>query len=150
MPFTLLYTIKIKIYKFIKRHQIKKKIKKKKNVYAFLIKNTVIYWIQNSNTCSNCQATYQKELLFAVWKIREFFFHRANVEIGLTTLSSCSFSFALYGPPPSATNVLFECPLLMQKVTAGKLNCQRKMQPENIWDFFACDIFASCGIFLLF
>ena len=79
---------------------------KKKIVYAFLLKNTVISWTQNSKICRNCQAIYQKEHLFAVREIGEFFFHRANVQIGLTAPSPCSFLFALYGSPPSTTNIL--------------------------------------------
>ena len=126
MSFTLPYRIKIKIFT-----SSWKDVKWKKNVCAFLIKDTVISWTQNSKTCSDCQATYQKELLFAVWKIREFFFHRANEQIGLTTLSPCLFSFALYGPPPSTTNVLFECPLLVQKVTAGKPNVSARCNQKT-------------------
>ena len=123
----------------------------KKNIYGFLIKNTVISWTQNSKTCTNCQATYEEELLFAVWKIREFFFHRANVQIGLTNFSPCSFLLTLCGPSPSMANVHFECSLLVQKVIAGKPNVRgRRCNQKTSEIIFAYDIFASYDIFLLF
>ena len=59
-----------------------KKKKKKKILYAYLIKNTVISWTRLKTT--KLVATV-KQLLFVVWKIRQFFFSlRANVQIGLT------------------------------------------------------------------
>lgn len=59
------------------------------------------------------------------------FFYRANAQIGLNTPFPCLFSFAFYGSSLSTKNVLFECLLLVQKVTAGKLNvsarCNQKI-----------------------
>ena len=60
---------------------------KKIYIYAFLIKKHlyILGQAQNSKTFSNCLAAYQKELCLPFEKSGNFF-HRANVQIGMTPL----------------------------------------------------------------
>ena len=55
-------------------------MKKKKNVYAFLIKKALLYagLVSKQKTFSNCKATHQKELRL-LFENQAVFFHRANV-----------------------------------------------------------------------
>ena len=60
--------------------------------YAFLIKKTLLYAerLSKQKKFSNCQAAYQKEL-FLLFEKSGNFFHRVNIEIGLTPPPPVSF-----------------------------------------------------------
>ena len=114
-----------------------KKLKKKK-IYAFLTKNTVTYWtrLKTAELVETAKQLIRKNSCSLFEKSGNFFVHRGNVQIGLTTPSPCLFSYVLYRPPPSRTNVLFECPLLVQKVTAGKPNVSSRCN-QKIFEIFS-------------
>ena len=61
----------------------------------------------------------------------------------------CSFSFALYGPPSSTTNILFECPLLVQNVTTGKPNVSARYN-QKIPEIFSHTIYLLDVIYSYF
>ena len=64
-------------------------MEKKKKCLRLFNKKTPLHVGLGSKqkTFSNCQATYQKELAWPAVRKSRNFFHRANVQIGLTPLS---------------------------------------------------------------
>ena len=91
------------IYMFIK--------KVLRNVYTFLITKQLymLDYAQNRKTFSNSQVTYQKELL--LFEKSGYFFHRVNIEIGLTPPPPGCFVFCflrIFHPstPPSRRSLL--------------------------------------------
>ena len=84
-------------------------MKKKKNVYAFLTKNTFPSGLGSSNS----QATYKKELYLVFEKLGNFF-HRANVQIDLAIfLTVFVFVRFLRTPlPPSEQMYFLNAPIM--------------------------------------
>ena len=82
----------------------------KKKCLRFFNKKTPLYAGLGSKqkTFSNCQATYQKELCL-LFENQAIFFHRANVQIGLT-------------PPPPVRFSLFFKDLRFAEINSVSLN----------------------------
>ena len=102
---------------------------------------------QNRKTFSNCQATYQKELCMLFGKSGNFF-HRANVQIGLTPAPPVYFCLLFKeSPPPCALNVLFEWPLIIMS-NANKLEiCLGEAWPSSICCHYSVNslVFIICS-----
>ena len=82
---------------------------KKKNVYL-LLKNTFIYLSRlKTEKFSGTPNQLVRKNSICCLKNDRFFFHRANVQTGLTPSSLLAFVCSLRTPfPPSTTNILFE------------------------------------------
>ena len=92
---------------------------------------------QNSKTFTNCQATYQQEPCLLFEKIRHFF-RRASVQIGLTPPPPVRFCLLFKDcPPPSMTDVLFECPHLLIFISA-KISFLEVQSPFFNFRTFCC------------
>ena len=83
----------------------------KKNVYAFLIKVTFIYWtrLKTSKLLATAQQLIRKNSLFAVWKIRQFFFTEQTYRYAWPIPPTAHFCLLFKEPsPPSTLNALGE------------------------------------------
>ena len=70
----------------------------KKNIIAFLMKNTFWCWTRLKNLLGTDKKLTRRNSVCCL-KNQTIFFHTANGQKGLTTSSPCSFTFAFWGPP---------------------------------------------------